>query len=308
MMPPAAISPRECVVVIATAGRADVCADATRAVASSVADPECRIRGIISAPTIDDVPDPLPEGWTAITGARGLAAQRNAALESLTDGVDYVFFFDDDSLPRIDYIAATTRFFETNPDTVAVTGNVILDGAERKREIPLSEAQEFLSASWLWSPWWDALGDQRSRELYGCNFAIRWGILHTLRFDERLPLYSWLEDLDYACRARHFGRLSRLEGAILVHRGSNSGGRTAHRRLGYSQVANPWWLAEKGSFSFHIAAGQLLRPLVKNALLSAIPAGRFRDRRQRFGGNVRAIHDLIRSGGHAFPERIREIL
>lgn len=82
-------------------------------------------------------------------------------------------------------------------------------------------------------------------------------------FDERLPLYSWLEDLDFCRRmmARH-GRVVKAMGVVAVHQGSNSGGRVAHQRLGYSQVANYVYLHRKGSAHTTEAWRLVARPVL----------------------------------------------
>ena len=298
---------RPSVVIIATAGRPDICAEAVRAIDEAAHSPEVTIRGIVSAPDQKDAPNNLTSRWALLLGPRGSAAQRNTALDSVGEETEYVFFFDDDAIPRSDYIVATSRYLEEKPAVLAVTGNVIADGAATGREIPLVQALQLLDESWETTPGWNAYPALPSKDLYGCNFAIRWSALRDVRFDERLPLYSWLEDRDYACRAARIGEIRRLEGAIVVHRGSASGGRTAHRRLGYSQVANPWWLAEKGSFSWRLAAQQIARPVLKNMILSIVPAKRLAVRRSRLAGNLNAFVDLTVNHGRAQPEKILEM-
>lgn len=145
------------------------------------------------------------------------------------------------------------------------------------------------------------------KELYGCNFAIRWSVLKDLRFDNRLPLYSWLEDHDYACRAMRVGRLAKVEGCVAAHRGSDTGGRRAHKRFGYSQVANPIYIWQKGSFPLSTAAVQLLRPVVKNLALTIITFGTNASRRQRLLGNILALRDIVKARGKANPERILDL-
>ena len=125
-----------------------------------------------------------------------------------------------------------------------------------------------------------------------------------LRFDARLPLYSWLEDHDFARRLMKIGKLAEVDDCVIVHRAAASGGRKAHLRLGYSQVMNPVYLNRKGSFPAWLAAQQIFRPVAKNIALSM--AGPSRSwRRERLRGNGTAVCDIVR--GQITPERIVEL-
>ena len=282
-------------VVIASANRPNLLAEALQ----TCADQEgVRVRGVVSVPDEESLPKDrsLLAGWRVVTGTRGAAAQRNAGL-SKVDDVDVVAFFDDDALLRPDYLANAARFLAGHPEVVALTGRVLLDGAT-KGEIPSALAASTLAASAAEAPsghW------RRTRELYGCNFVVRGSILVQERFDERLPLYSWLEDHDFARRCMHRGQLARVDDCVMVHRGAASGGRQAHRRLGYSQMMNPIYLCRKGSFPLWLAAWEIFRPVAKN-LLYAVAGTSRRWRRERLDGNLTALADALR--GRFTPERI----
>jgi GT2 family glycosyltransferase len=234
-------------------------------------------------------------GWQVVVGTRGLAAQRNAGLDVLS-GSPVVFFFDDDAVVREDYVVNALAFLAAHPDVAGLTGQVLLDGATRG-EVPAETADRALSDSWSstsdsWRP---------TRELYGCNFAVRMSAAPRLRFDPRLPLYSWLEDHDFARRLMRFGRLAEVDSCVIVHRGAASGGRTAHVRLGYSQVMNPVHLWRKGSFPGWLAAYEIFRPTAKNVARS-LRGGDSSWRRERLRGNRLAVADALR--GRITPERI----
>ena len=142
------------------------------------------------------------------------------------------------------------------------------------------------------------------RALYGCNFAYRASAARELRFDDRLPFYSWLEDRDFARRLARFGELVRADDCVIVHLGVKSGGRMAHTRLGYSQVMNPCYFIRTGSFSVGLAVHQMFRPVAKNVAYSLV--GVERDwRRERLRGNLLAAADVAR--GRFTPERIRQL-
>lgn len=286
-------------VVLASAGRPALLDAAVR---NCTAQTDVHFRGVISVPDHSSLPlnHGVLEGWQILAKARGLAAQRNAGLDCLSGEVDVVFFFDDDAVLRSDYIANAVKFLCTHPDVLGLTGQVLADG-KVSGEIGELEAEETLAQSWedplshCWKP---------TRELYGANFAIRVSAVPELRFDERLPLYSWLEDHDFARRLMRAGPLVHVADCRMVHRAAASGGRTNHRRLGYSQVMNAVYLRRKGSFPYWLAAQQIARPTLKNIALSI--AGKSATwRRQRLGGNLIATKDVLR--GRITPERILDI-
>ncbi|WP_375432504.1 glycosyltransferase family 2 protein [uncultured Friedmanniella sp.] len=285
-------------VVLASAGRPELLAEALR---SCSAQHGAEFELVVSVPDENSLPvEPrLLDGVRVVTGTRGLAAQRNAALEVLDD-VDVVAFFDDDAVLRPDYLVEALRFLRSHPDVVGLTGRVLIDGAV-SGEVPRDVADRALAASAA-EP---ASGRWRNtRELYGCNFVVRVDRAPHLRFDARLPLYSWLEDHDFARRLMVVGRLVEAEDCVIVHRAAASGGRQAHTRLGYSQVMNPVYLQRKGSFPLWLAAEQIFRPVAKNVALSV--AGPSRQwRRERLRGNLMAAWDAL--NGRITPERITEL-
>ncbi len=140
---------------------------------------------------------------------------------------------------------------------------------------------------------------------YGCNMTFRLTKVreHGLRFDEQLPAYGWYEDMDFSRRLRVHGALMRLPGAVGVHLGAKVG-RVSGRRLGYSQVANPIYLARKGSYPWSHALRSVGRNFANNLLWSLKPEP-WVDRRGRLRGNLRAFAELL--VGQAHPSRILQI-
>ncbi|CCH85935.1 Glycosyl transferase family protein [Modestobacter italicus] len=254
---------------------------------------------VLSVPDVQSLPDgPLPTG-AIVVHDRGLAAQRNAGLDAIP-GATHVFCFDDDAVVREDFIEQAMDFFACHPEVVGITGRVLLDGAAADA-VPREEAERALAASWSTpvSRRW-----RESRELYGCNFGFRLGAIGGERFDGRLPLYSWLEDHDFARRLMRHGTLARVEDCVVVHRGVKSGGRMAHERLGYSQVMNPAYLHHVGSFPLWLTLRETVPRLGKNAVRSvAGPESGWR--RERLRGNLRAAGDIARR--RFTPERILDI-
>jgi hypothetical protein len=288
-------------VVLASAGRPALLADAIRTCSAQRA---VAFEGVISVPDERSLPVDrlLLAGWRVVTGVRGLAAQRNAALDALQDagGVDVVAFFDDDAVLRPDYLANAVRFLDAHPEVLGLTGDVLIDGATTG-EVDRDAADAALARSAAEPP----TGRWRpTRELYGCNFVVRVAGAPLLRFDERLPLYSWLEDHDFARRLNRIGMLADVDDCVSVHRAAASGGRQSHVRLGYSQLMNPVYLARKGSFPLWLAAQQIFRPVAKNVLHSAAgPSTGWR--RDRLRGNGKALLDIVR--GRISPERIVDL-
>ena len=71
---------------------------------------------------------------------------------------------------------------------------------------------------------------------------------HRLTFDEQLPLYGWLEDVDFSRRVAGYGRVVKVSAARGVHLGVKAA-RQRGVQLGYSQVANPVYLMRKGTYA-----------------------------------------------------------
>jgi GT2 family glycosyltransferase len=285
-------------VVLASAGRPALLAQALE---TCSAQRDVEFTGVVSVPDEQSLPADrsLLAGWRVVTGVRGLAAQRNAGIGAL-DSVDVVAFFDDDAVLRADYLANAVGFLAEHPDVLGATGRVLLDGATSGEIDPAVAAaavarsvDEGLTGRW-----------RPTRELYGCNFVVRFSGAPDLRFDERLPLYSWLEDHDFARRLLRHGRLAMVHDCVIVHRAAASGGRQAHLKLGYSQVMNPVYLHRKGSFPLWLVGQQVFRPVAKNVALSvAGPSASWR--RERLRGNGTAVHDIVR--GRITPERIVDL-
>jgi polysaccharide biosynthesis transport protein len=122
-----------------------------------------------------------------------------------------------------------------------------------------------------------------------------------VRFDEALPQYGWLEDVDFSRRLVRYGRIIKLPDARGVHLGSKTG-RAPGIRLGYSQIANPLYLVRKGTLTPRRAAQQMGRNFVMNLLRSVRPEP-YIDRRGRLRGNTLAIVDALR--GKADPRNIQ---
>ena len=233
-------------------------------------------------------------------GPTGLPHQRNVLLDA-TDA-DIVIFFDDDFLPSDDYVAEVEALFATHPKVVVSTGKLLADGALGPG-IAHSAGLHILdqAGSNNGSP-----SMKTTYNGYGCNMSIRMKTVrqHGVRFDERLPLYAWLEDVDFSRQLSSYGDIvqaSRLRG---VHLGVKGAGRSSGLRLGYSQVANPIYLARKGTMHWPLALKHISKNLVANTLRSLYPEP-WVDRRGRLMGNMKAFLDLFL--GKMIPEKAVKI-
>ncbi len=289
-------TPSALVVGIATRGRPEILRETLVQVLAQTVSPS-RILVCHTGPgDIAGLDFPAVEFFIAPSG---LPRQRNAILDRLPD-TDAVLFIDDDFLMAPRYIEATLAALQASPDLVLTTGDLLADGIKGPGITP-GEARDMIQAD----PAAERTGVHPAEHGYGCNMAIRLDIArqHGLRFDERLPLYAWSEDMDFSYRLGRFGHVAKLEGARGVHLGTK-GGRTSGHRLGYSQVANPIYLCQKGSYTLRRAAGSVGRNLAANLVRAAWPEP-WIDRRGRLLGNVRAMGDIVR--GRLAPERILEL-
>lgn len=289
--------PFKIAIAIATAGRRDVVAETIGLLAaqSRMADELL----ICPAKDIDFEPTCLkhyPGEARVLRGPIGLPHQRNVLLDA-TDA-DIVIFFDDDFLPSDDYVAEVEMLFAVYPSIVLTTGKVLADGALGPG-IVHREGLRILEKA---GPNRESRSGTSTYNGYGCNMAIRMQTVrtHCIRFDERLPLYAWLEDVDFSRQLSCHGDIVQVPCLRGVHLGTKGSSRSPGLRLGYSQIANPIYLAHKGTMHWPLALKHLGKNVLANSLRSFAPEP-WVDRRGRLVGNIRAFKDLIM--GRMSPER-----
>lgn len=249
------------------------------------------------APPEADHPFPVER----VYGPRGMTVQRNRGLDLLGAETDIVVFYDDDFVPSRTALSRMAEFFRRNPEVAGATGNVLQDGIKGPGITP-AEAAEIVAT-------YDAKHEppdydtaRETHGLYGCNMAYRMSMIDRVRFDENLPLYAWLEDLDFGARITA-GSLVACEAFAGVHCGEKRGREKNGRKLGYSQIANPFYMQRKGTLSAKIAWKSALKLTVVNHVRILHPEP-WVDRWGRAAGNRLAIFDLI--FGRARPDRILE--
>ena len=240
---------------------------------------------------------------TVQVGRTGSSLQRNDGLALAGSRFSYIVFFDDDFVPSRFWLERMHNVFASNLDVVGLTGAVLADGTTTAG-IPLDDAQTMVNAHDASAPLSNVLhADIGYGANMGCNMAFRYSALHNIRFDERLPLYAWLEDADFRGQAERHGRVVRAEALSGVHLGHKQG-RGRGVTLGYSQIANALYLAAKGTVPVSHLATLAAKNLVSNTVRSLRPEP-FVDRRGRLLGNMMALADLMR--GRISPERILEL-
>lgn len=287
-------------VVIASLGRPELITQMQRLMHTQSRAPDILLFSVVSDA---DLPPGFKQTGTikAIQGPKGLCAQRNTALNYLQDRYDLIVFYDDDFVPSPSSVERIRTFFATHPDVAGATGNVISDGINTAG-IGFDEAQEMLRRH-----------EERDFSpncivmslvgLYGCNMVYRTAAIAGARFDERLKLYAWQEDVDFAASLRTRGRIVKTFAFSGVHQGVKFG-RTPGLKLGYSQVINPSYLASKGTMPRYFAARLIVRNMLANHLKCLRPEP-WVDRKGRVKGNWIGLFDLLR--GRLTPERIEKL-
>jgi hypothetical protein len=217
-------------------------------------------------------------------------------LERLLQCTDVVIFIDDDFILGKDYFLNAERIFRQDASIVGATGTVIADGT-RSGALTFVEGLSFVerfASDGVVPATWDVRGT------YGCNMVFRTATIGELRFDERLPLHAWQEDMDFSGALRRVGRIVKTNLLWGVHLGTKSG-RGSEVRLGYSQIANPAYICAKGNISFPFALQRISKNVIANTVKSIYPEENV-DRRGRLRGNIIGLFHLIT--GRLTPEHI----
>lgn len=286
-------------VAIASRGRPDEIAEVVTLLRAQSHKPHLIILSVVSEADVCNLR--LDPSLRIIYGEPGLCAQRNRALDALPPDTDLVAFFDDDYLPAPHALRGAASLFEDHPTVTGATGTLIADGIN-SAGISFEDA---LSLIERYAPGQKAgpevLSDQDG--LYGCNMIYRVSALHGLRFDERLPLYGWQEDIDFANRMSRRGRQVKTDAFTGVHRGVKSA-RLSGVRFGYSQVANPLYLVEKKTMKSTYAFKIVTKNIIANIVRSFHPEP-WIDRSGRVKGNMIALLDLFR--GKLRPEAVLDL-
>jgi hypothetical protein len=289
-------------IIISTRGRPDIVNALVGQLAEQSRPPE---HVFVIASSAEDIAglNQNQDGLTVQIGRPGSSLQRNDGLALAGSRFSYIVFFDDDFVPSRFWLERMSKVFESRPDIAGLTGTLLADGTTTAG-IRLDDARSMVR-----------LRDSNSTDNgilqedlayggnMGCNMAFRYSALRNVTFDERLPLYAWLEDHDFRGQVERHGRVVGADALWGVHLGHKQG-RVRGVILGYSQIANAVYLAKKGT----VPKPYLAKLVGKNLLINAVRSLRpepFVDRRGRLLGNVVAIADLVR--GRIAPERALEL-
>lgn len=288
------------IVIIPTLGRKDLVTRTLEHLEKQVRPPD---EVIITAPDESHVQPYQAKAFEVswVFGKKGLCAQRNQALEHALGRSDVITFFDDDFLPANSYLHRLVDAFQANPDWVVIRGEAVYDGAsgpgftfdEGLKLLRFADNDDAAS-----SPRTPLIADHVGG--YGCNMSVRSDAIGDIRFDERLPLYGWQEDIDFTYQLRTKGRVVGMNTLYGVHLGMKKG-RVRGVQFGYSQVANAFYLVRKGTVPAAFAYKLMLRNITANVIKSIWPEA-YIDRRGRLKGNLLAAYHVVR--GKIEPEYI----
>jgi len=284
-------------VIIATLGRREIVG---RLLAELARQDRLPDQVVLSAPDASHLPDKnpaLPFKVDHVLGRHGSSAQRNAGLDFVRGKCDIVTFLDDDFIPARDYLDLVEEAFSKVPAWVVVMGHAVEDGA---RNAGLTWEQGMVIVEDLSRHLFEEGRVRRQVGAYGCNMSIRAHAIGDLRFDERLVLYGWQEDIDFTSQLRQRGEVVEVDIIRGVHLGIKAG-RVSGTRFGYSQVINPVYLVRKGTVPASFLVPLMLRNLAANLLKSFRPEP-YIDRRGRLRGNLLALAHLLR--GRIEPEYV----
>lgn len=285
---------------IATVARPAILSQMLRRLSAQTRAPDAVVVCAPKSADVEGIAELFPE-VTILIGPQGSSHQRNVILRSLHE-FDVVIFFDDDFVPCSRYLEKVEQIMSRHSDIVITTGNVLADGA-RGASVTFESADTILKNNLDVTEDAGALRDVFNG--YGCNMSVRLAPTreHSLAFDEKLPLYAWLEDIDFSQQLAAFGRVVEAETTRGVHLGVRSGRQSGYR-FGYSQIANPLYLIRKGTCNWRKGFYIMIRNLAANIIRSFWPE-KLVDRRGRLSGNVRAILELL--SGRLDPRRVRSL-
>jgi GT2 family glycosyltransferase len=282
------MSPRKnkIAVVIASTQRPDILSKALASILNQSRMPDEIVVSVVSE--VDFPGPPFPARVRRLLSKPGLTAQRNAGVDALVSRPLFVAFLDDDVILHPNYLRNMEQLFDSKPQAMLVMGHLLANG-----NINLDEAYALIESP----PDFGTRAGQyylaQGLGAYGANMCIRFSLLEKERFDERLPLYSVMEDVDMGIRARRHGEVGYYFGSLAVHLRVPVG-RISYQALGFSEVMNPMYLACKGTIpKWNTILRFVLRIPVMNAILACVASSRRYERWQRFIGNMHAVGDIV---------------
>jgi GT2 family glycosyltransferase len=292
------VIPLNTTVVICSANRPDVLAETVDSVLRGQSLPPREIVvSVFNQRHVAEKTRALPAVRVVLSSVQGTCAQRNVAAKSVR--TPYTLFLDDDVELAPNFIQSMESLLEGAQDAVAATGVLVVDGAPGDKGLDRNLARSY------------ALSYVRKQSNYdhkeGQNIFVRTRLFSKVLFDENLPLYGWLEDLDFATNCLRYGRIIMNTGTCFAHLATPSG-RTSGLRFGYSQIVNPFYLWRKNGKPglTQVVFRHWLLYIAYNCRRAVIkkPSDR-NDRTGRFHGNMIALGHLM--AGKADPSHIVQL-
>src|SRR5882724_3334116 len=191
-------------IVVASFGRPLILAQFLSMVECQSRQPDQIVLSVVSEhdlPKLDGFNLPIK----LIFGDPGSCVQRNRGIDHLQQHTDIVLFLDDDFWMSTSYLEVLSLIF-SDPGIVCVTGYVLADGATTPGFSP-ADAEQMLSRHEASLTANNRFTVREKPDAYGCNMAFRSVSLNGIRFDERLPLYGWQEDVDFSAQTKAAGRI-----------------------------------------------------------------------------------------------------
>ena len=179
-----------------------------------------------SRAVVEDVRAGAPSRYTLkyLKTPRGLARQRNAALDNLESFTEYVCFIDDDTVIDSGYVAAIERAFRADgyADVVGMGGLIQNPPPRPYRRL---RSIFFLDSSRDGAVLSSGVNVQVHKEdsptyvdwISGCAMTFRRAIFNEFRFDSAMEEYSLGEDVEFTFRLSRRYKLLVIPDAHLLH-------------------------------------------------------------------------------------------
>jgi GT2 family glycosyltransferase len=226
-------------VIISSVNRPQVLHETVAAIGRQSVSPMAIILSLCDARSVLPETLHLP-AVTIVQGQQGLTRQRNAGLSAVPSAAEYVLFLDDDTELAPNYLESMERLFDSRADLAVASGVFAMDGLRVARPLSREEAVTAVKRHPL------EHGTEAAEGISGCNIFVRRQVVERLRFDERLPQCGWLEDFDFSVRCRPHGLVAWNFETCVAHLGVQRACRERGFLVGYAQVANSYYLWQKG--------------------------------------------------------------
>ena len=290
-----------CSVIIASTNRPLILKEAIDSLLEQTFQP---IEIVVSVIKEEDFPNPekeFPPNVRRVISPPGLTTQRNFGFNSLTQKTDFVSYIDDDVILHQDYLKNLSEIFDQREKVVCVMGHLLANGGITLEDAKILCQSPPENPNYLKEKYYATAANWG--KLYGCNMSFKWEFLEQEKFDERLPLYSEMEDTDMGTRARRAGEVGYYFACVAVHLRIDSG-RINYRKHGFSQIMNYYYLGCKGTIPQEGINLYIIKKILVNLILSL----NFKQTRKRIGllyGNIYATYNILR--GNIMPELILKI-